>query len=150
MLVDELTNYARDPVLFWREFWNQFDLIAVASSSLAIVFRLLLDPRLGANRAQRTGAAFSHNDQRGVRDATDLVQYLDRSFPEWKLIQWTNLPDDASLPTIEEGQCPWTIELELTRVFAALGVCFFILRMLEYATFERSTGVLLDCRLIAA
>ena len=32
-----------------------------------------------------------------MRVATDLVQYLDRIFPDWGLVRWTNLPDDAML-----------------------------------------------------
>ena len=85
----------------------------------------------------------------------DFWSWLQGLYPEWHLRpdrHWlSEYENDVHEATSGEGdfgfvdQCPWSLEIELMRIFAAIGLLALGIRMVEFLTLSRDTGMLVTC-----
>ena len=154
--VQQTTAFFLVPRVAWRSAYLSLDVAANACVSVALLSRFLLQ----STHTLESAAAYHSVEGRGapgalsraleLQRADNLIDWADRSAPSWHLRPTAAyyIPSAAPREFVDHGhnmECDWSIELEATRTFAALGLALIVLRMVAFSTFSRPMGVLVVC-----
>ena len=130
--VAELQQLAYNPVIYRRESSNVFEIVASILGLVSCIIRYFLIDEAGLI------SAYTHS-------ASDIFDYFSKfSHSHTQPSGWFYVPAERPFQLeAEDRECPWTVELELLRLFAAVSVATGVLNFVEFFRLSHSTGVLL-------